>query len=69
MIFFYDIGHCDHTLCGVVNLYVCTLEPKVSLSKESLVATMVKKKSNKPDYKVPIPFIADKDNEEDPKEK
>jgi hypothetical protein len=30
---------------------------------------MVKKKSNKPDAEVPIPFIVDKDKDEDPKEK
>jgi hypothetical protein len=57
------------TLRGVVNLLLCTSEPKVSLSKETLVATMVKWKSNKSDLKVPTPFIAEKDNDEDPKEK
>jgi hypothetical protein len=30
---------------------------------------MVKKKSNKPDCKVPLPFILEKDKDEDPKER
>jgi hypothetical protein len=36
---------------------------------ENLVATMAKKKSNKPHFKVHIPFISEKEKEDDPKEK
>jgi hypothetical protein len=39
------------------------------MHKKNIVATMVKNKSNKPDFKVPIMFIPEKDKDEDPKEK